>query len=78
MWSNWMAMDWVVICFMDIMVYCMNWNIVVIVFMFMNVFFWLWMECWRKSHWMMMVSSPLFFEDISFVIMTSWVDEVWT
>ena len=80
MWSNWMAVNWVVML-VDMLVNFMNRDdIVMVLFMCMGRRFRLWMECWRKSHWMIMmiVSSPFFFEDLSFLIMLNGMDEVWT
>ena len=80
MWSNWMAVNWVMMCFVDMFVNFMNRDdIVMVLFMCMDGRFRLWMECWRKSHWMIMmvVSSPFFFEDLSLLIMLNGMDEVW-
>lgn len=35
------------------------------------------MECWRESHWVVIVRSPLFLKDFSFFAVVYWVDEVW-
>ena len=35
-------------------------------------------ECRSKSHWMMIVSSPLFFEDLTLSVLLYWMSEMWT
>ena len=58
----------------------MGMDIVGVMMYFMDDMLIFWMECWRKSHWEMMISSPFFFKDLAFLtttIMSDWMDVVW-